>query len=394
MNQVSTFIFDSYEFDALNARIYLRYAFDDGMEFEEVLTLPDTAFTNTDPELLNRALLGLHLIAGISYYKATCPKQIKILSGELTPDQATFWNKLYTQGLGEFFYKNDLDFRDLIHFPSTPNEFPFLIKTKNLKLKTLLPFGGGKDSYVSLKMLEEKGQEFTPFVLGEHPQILNFLEKIHQKPLLIKRHIDPKLFELNKAGALNGHIPISATIAFLTIVVAALYDFDEIVLSNEKSANQGNTTLHGIDINHQYSKSLEFEQDFSNYVRDFITPDIKYYSLLRPYTELEIAEKFSKYPEALSLFTSCNRNFRVNGPRPNTLWCSDCPKCAFVFLMLAPFVSRPKLIEIFGKDLLNDPALKSTYAELRGEQGIKPFECVGTPEEVKEAFALLSPHQS
>jgi UDP-N-acetyl-alpha-D-muramoyl-L-alanyl-L-glutamate epimerase len=393
MNDVSTFIFDSYEFNPLKAQIILRYGFDDGTEFEEELTLPDTNFTNTSPEILENLLFNLHLIGGISYYKAACPKNIEIKSGTLSPAQAEFWNKLYTQGLGEFFYTNDLDFRGLIQFPFEKNYAP-IAQPASKTGRVLLPFGGGKDSYVSFKKLENEDREFTTFVLGEHPQILNFLEKINQKPLIVKRQLSPELFKLNEQGALNGHIPISAYIAFLTIVVAALYDYDEIVLSNEKSANQGNVSMHGIEINHQYSKSFEFEKDFTKYVHDFITPDIRYYSLLRPYSELEIAEQFSKYPEALPLFTSCNRNFRVNGPRPDNLWCCDCPKCAFVFLMLAPFIPRPKLIEVFGKDLLVDSALESTYAELRGEQGIKPFECVGTPEEVKEAFALLPSHQS
>lgn len=388
MNDVSTFIFDSYEFNPLKAQIILRYGFNDGTEFEEVLTLPDTNFTNTSPELLENVLFNLHLIGGISYYKAACPKKIEIRSGALSPDQAEFWNKLYTQGLGEFFYKNDIDFRELIQFPSVDGHSP-MPQPASKTGKKLLPFGGGKDSYVSLKMLEKKGESFTTFVLGEHPQILNFLEKIGQSPLIVKRQLSPELFKLNKEGALNGHIPISAYIAFLTVVVAALYDYDEIVLSNEKSANQGNVMLHGMEINHQYSKSLEFEEDFTAYVKDFITPDITYYSLLRPYTELEIAEKFAKHPEAFPLFTSCNRNFKIQNNDGKKQWCGECPKCAFVFLMLAPFIPRPEMIEIFGKDLLADPALNSTYAELRGEQGIKPFECVGTPEEVKEAFGLL-----
>lgn len=388
MSSISTFIFDSYEFDPLKARILLRYGFDDGTEFEEILTLPDTAFTNTSPELIENILFNLHLIGGISYYKAACAPHIKILSGTLSPEQAVFWNKLYTQGLGEFFYKNKIDFRGLINFPSDPSYIPHP-EPATKSGRTLLPFGGGKDSYVSLKMLEEKKQAFTPFVMGEHPQILHFLKEINQTPLLVKRQLSPELFRLNEQGALNGHVPISAYIAFLTVVVAALYDFDEIVLSNEKSANEGNVKMNGMEINHQYSKSLEFEEDFSAYLERFITPDIKYYSLLRPYNEVEIAEKFATYPEALPLFTSCNRNFKIQGDRPTTLWCGTCPKCAFVFLMLAPFVERSRLIEVFGKDLLDDPALENTYAELRGEKGIKPFECVGTPEEVNLAFGRI-----
>jgi len=42
-------------------------------------------------------------------------------------------------------------------------------------------------------------------------------------------------------------------------------------LSNEKSASEENTTWKDLKINHQYSKSLEFETDLNNYLNTYIS---------------------------------------------------------------------------------------------------------------------------
>lgn len=157
-------------------------------------------------------------------------------------------------------------------------------------------------------------------------------------------------------------------------------------MSNEHSASAPNITSDGLDVNHQWSKSFAFEQALQRYVSRHVVDGIRYFSLLRPLTEVAIASRFSRYPAYLPIFRSCNTAFRQVEEQRSTNWCCDCPKCRFVFLALAPFVAKPQLIATFGRDLLDEPAQIDGFAELCGLRRFKPFECVG---EIEESAALL-----
>ena len=412
MKKFSTFIFDSYEWKPETGTVKLHYSLDDEIKFTETLTLPEPVQSIAgQEEELDRALFALHLIGGISYYKTCLPKTIEIRSGKLSPKQAEFWNSVYENGLGEFFYKNDIDFEGLIRFPSEQiEEIP---TTRNPQLpsaplgtgstrnsRILIPLGGGKDSIVTTELLRGTA-DLTLFRMGHHP-LIDQLAKTAGLPLLtINRALSPELFKLNEQGALNGHVPITAYLSCVTILIALLYDFNAVAMSNEKSANFGNVEFKGKQINHQWSKSAEFEKAFQEYVHNFITPRVDYKSHLRSMTELQIAEQFVQYPQYFTCTTSCNTNWKILGkkgsgsgaamnpsPQASGSWCCKCPKCAFVFALYAAFLPEKTLREIFGRNLFQDDWLVPLYRELLGLQGIKPFECVGTTEETKEAFRL------
>ena len=192
-----------------------------------------------------------------------------------------------------------------------------------------------------------------------------------------------KIIELNKEGFLNGHTPFSAIVAFTSFLCAYLSNKKYIILSNEDSANQ--STVIGTNINHQYSKTYEFENDFNNYTKKYFNIDIKYFSLLRPLTEFQIGMLFSKIEKYHKTFKSCNL-----GSKGETWeWCCNCPKCLFVYTILSPFLYKEKLINIFGKDLFEDETLLETFKELLGYKETKPWECVGTYEEVRYAVSLI-----
>ena len=169
--------------------------------------------------------------------------------------------------------------------------------------------------------------------------------------------------------------------------MAILSGYRDVVVSNESSASEPNLTYKGVAINHQYSKSLEFERDLQNYLAHQFTDGPRYYSFLRPFTELRISDFFAKigFEKYKDVFSSCNRAFTDDSQ--HLFWCGICPKCAFVFLALTPFIPREKLESLWGgKNLLLDPGLEYTYEQLLGIEGDKPFECVG---EVKEARAAM-----
>jgi hypothetical protein len=347
-------------------------------------------------ETLYSALFALHLMGGTSYYKTCCPKTIEVRSGELTKEQADFWNTVYTKGLGEFFYQNKIDFHGLVNFPIsnvTLSPSKGDIAEDGLRRaqpdKVLIPIGGGKDSVVTVESLRESGAEITLLRMGTHPLIDEMVQTMDISCINIKRQLSPSLFRLNEEDALNGHIPITGYLSALTVVIALLYGFDKIAMSNERSANEGNTEYLGEKINHQWSKSEEFEKMFQNYIHDFIDPSLNYKSHLRSMNELEIVEKFVQYPQYFHCTTSCNKNWKiVSKKETDNVWCGKCPKCAFVFCLFAAKLPKEKLIEIFGKNLYEDESLIPLYMKLLGEEGFKPFECVGTSEETKEAFEL------
>ncbi|MFH1444579.1 MAG: endonuclease domain-containing protein [Candidatus Peregrinibacteria bacterium] len=391
MKQYQTFIFDSHVFDPETGKIELHYSLDDEVYFTETLLLPHPE----KPYALSptpHALHALHLIGGISYYKTCCPKQIEIRSGNLTDEQADFWNTVYTKGLGEFFFRNQIDFRDLIHFPYSPlspalSPRERVARSDGRGARILVPIGGGKDSTVTVELLKKAGYDITLLRIGHHPLIKQTAEIAGLPLLTVERHLAPELFDLNAQGALNGHVPVTAYLSLLAAVIAELYGFDAVVMSNERSANEGNVEYLGTKINHQWSKSLECERMLRTSLQESGSA-VEYFSLLRPLSELKITQIFATLPQYFSVTTSCNANWKILGKKQASRWCGTCPKCAFVFTMLAAFLPQKTLLEVFGENLFDKEQLLPTFRQLLGLEGFKPFECVGTPEETIAAFLL------
>ncbi len=390
------FIFTSYSFDRVSGEVLLKYGIDDE-EFVErlVFPIPTTGIPEGIDGTLDRALLTLHLIAGVSYYKAKLPPEIVVESGKLSVEQAASWNKLYMLGLGEFFFRNDLDFREYVKFPIT-DERSFAIaqddgnEKKSSKLSgAIVPIGGGKDSLVAIEILKSANIPFDLFMFGNHSRIREVAAEVGGKLFSVSRTIDPKLIELNKAGAWNGHVPITAYVGVAASIAAMLNGRRDVIFANERSANSGNTEVDGVVINHQYSKSIEAERDLQNYLSAFVPQDVRVFSLLRPLSELDIARRFAANGKYFGVFSSCNTNFKQGGVPTVTRWCGKCPKCAFVFVMLGAFIPRRKMVEMFSEDLLLRSDLLAMYKDLTGYGVMKPFECVGEFEEVIAAFALI-----
>jgi hypothetical protein len=259
--------------------------------------------------------------------------------------------------------------------------------------RVLVPFGGGKDSVVTAELLRDAGVPVTLLRMNAHPAIDRLAEAMGLPLLTVQRTIDPQLLELNKKGALNGHVPITAYMHALSFIVALLTGHRAVAFSDERSANVGSVIFRGKEINHQWSKGLEFERMFQSLIASHITPDLPVFSLLRPWSELMIVRRFAELPQYHGLATSCNGNWKLQDARRKTqahegLWCGKCPKCAFVFAMLAAWILVEDATAIVGNNCFADASLLPTYRELLGIEGMKPLECVGTPEETRAAFLL------
>jgi hypothetical protein len=393
MKKYRNFIFEKYGFDLKSGRAFFNYSLDGKIKFRETLEIADKRILGLienfkiKAEFIDRALFNIHLAGGIHYWKAYCPKKIIIKSGALSRNQADFWNNLYYQGMSQFYFENQLN------PDKTAPEFPYdkkiVIKNDSgvdFRDKSLLLWGGGKDSIVSAEIFKKIKEDFNLFYIGDSAPQAATAKLVGRPAIKIKRILSPNLKNLK--GVYNGHVPITAYNSFIAVLIVVLFDFNKIILSNEKSASFGNLFWRGLEVNHQYSKSFEFENKMANYVSNFITPRIKYFSLLRGFYELKISQIFSRYPKYFQAFASCNVNFKLNKNKrlKNSNWCGQCPKCAFVFLTLAAFLPRSILLNIFKKDLFDIRSLEETFLELLGLKKFKPLECVGTPEESKLAL--------
>ena len=246
----------------------------------------------------------------------------------------------------------------------------------------LIPVGGGKDSCVSLELLKDMNN--NPFIINPkdvHMKCAYAAGYSDEDIITIKRNLDRKIVDLNKEGYLNGHTPFSALVSFVTYLMAYLTNKRYIVLSNEDSSNE--STVIGTKINHQYSKSYEYENDFNNYTKKFFNIDITYFSFLRPLKEVQIALLFSEFKKYHKIFKSCN----VGSKETPWVWCGKCAKCLFVYIILSPKLYKDELIDIFGKDLYEDTELLPIFKELIGDAKTKPFECVGEIKEVRYALS-------
>ncbi|WP_347252692.1 UDP-N-acetyl-alpha-D-muramoyl-L-alanyl-L-glutamate epimerase [Dokdonella sp.] len=370
--------------------VELVYAFDDGPELIETITFPDAPVLAPERAAAFAAALDLlHFIAGVSYYKAGVPASIVVETRRPDATLAAFLDELYLHGLGEFAWQNGLDLDGRIRFPiaeSAAAPAPAL----GLPRRTLVPIGGGKDSLVSIELLKAAGEPATTVWVGNSPLIEACAARTGLPTLNIARSISPVLFDYNRLGAWNGHIPVTAINSAILVVAALLFGFDAIAFSNERSASSATLEAGGREVNHQWSKGWRFEDGFRALLHAQVARDLDYCSLLRPWSELAVAARFARETRYDDVFSSCNRNFRILGPKPADRWCGQCPKCHFVFLALAPFMPKPRLLAIFGRNLLDDEALAPGFDALVEYRDHKPFECVGEGQESRAAFGALA----
>lgn len=412
------FVYDGYEELPLAAEASIsysarvRYRFvvygADGREafvFRPEWRIPARPFYAAEavpPALWRNLLFQLGMAELVSYWKATASPVVEIRcpAGVVMDETAVaFWKKLYFNGLGEYFYLNGL------HGVTQADFMTVKVKTASgeaaseaaggavempLAPRVIVPIGGGKDSVVTWEVLAHTqsggADALLPLILNPRGATLGCCAaggKAENEIAVLNRSLDPLLLELNAQGFLNGHTPFSALLAFATLLVAALSGRRYIALSNESSANEG--TVPGSMVNHQYSKSFEFEDDFRQYAARYISPSFYYFSFLRPLSELAIARIFSDLTAYHAVFKSCNAGSKQD------VWCGHCAKCLFAYIIFSPFIPQAELERIFGRNLFADADMLPLLKELDGETPVKPFECVGTVAEVNWALQRLRP---
>lgn len=393
-----SFRYEDFHYSVENGDFFASFDFvlSPEIAFHPCFKIPARSFYhwNSIPKpLLDNIIFHIGMIEMISYWKIACPKKVVVKPFVLDEEQIRWWKKLYFNGLGEFFYVNGIttSIDDFMILTSCRPERSGVetSPTDNAALlheQTLIPVGGGKDSVVTLELLKNRIPAI-PLIInprGATNECVAAAGFTEEQTAIIKRTLDPTMLKMNAEGYLNGHTPFSAMLAFYTILLGFATKSKYIALSNESSANE--PTVPDTEINHQYSKSVAFENDFRHYVAKYINADIQYFSFLRPLNELQIAKLFSRAKDYHKVFKSCNAGSKTDS------WCGHCPKCLFTWLALSPFISRKELTEIFSKDLLSDNSLRPILDQLDGSVEVKPFECVGTVGEVRACVNNILQH--
>ena len=386
------FTYESFSFEHRDRALHIRFRFviEPDIVFTPHTTIEfvnDDRLTALDPAVLENLVFHLGLIEMVSYWKATCSPRIVVQAGYLDAKQIAWWTDLFLHGLREFFYVNQINYKQKDFFTISPMHqasVPKPLHTEALQSETdLLLLSGGKDSALTVQMLREGHKPFNALLLNPVPAAYALAAQAGcPAPIIVRRVIDPALLKLNKQGHLNGHTPFSAYLATLGVVGAVLCNYQRILVSNERSCDESDVEFLGSEVNHQYSKTLRFERSFQWYTKRYLAPEAYYFSFLRPLYEIQITQMFARYPEYFEIFKSCNRNLKDDS------WCGNCPKCLFIYTALYPFLHSQEVLQIFGEDLFQREQSIPVLCGLLGLHAHKPFECVGTKREVLAALYM------
>ncbi|MDO5559025.1 MAG: hypothetical protein Q4F95_05445 [Oscillospiraceae bacterium] len=382
------FVYHGYDIEETEESIGIRYNF-------EIRGLsdfnPTWKFIKQDAQSLknnrtfNKLVFSLGMVELVSYWKVTCSPLVTVKGFSMTQKQISWWKKLYYNGLGEFFYRNQIDADPLTFMNIEASGNDDFSQHDNIPRDLngcLIPVGGGKDSIVTLDLLSDMVPESCCYLINKRNSIYQSAYTAGYTDgqiVLAQRTLDKNILRLNSEGFLNGHTPFSAIVAFSSVIAAFMNSKKYVVLSNEASANE--STVKGSQVNHQYSKSYEFEKDFFEYEKEFIGSEVYYFSMLRPLSEYQIASYFSDLKKYHKIFRSCNVGSKTDS------WCSNCSKCLFVCLILSPFLEYEELCEILGSNIADREDMLETFRKLIGLTDEKPFECVGSRDEVNFAAA-------
>ncbi len=429
----SAFRYAGFDIDAERGELSCRYELD-GREFTERVTL--SAGPRWHTEAARAAARLVFLLAGVSYYKTAAPPVVDFGETALTDAEHAFLREFYLQGLGEFAYRNTLDLTSVrfearsaspggapppepaapggthppapplgrshppgprlggSHPPGPPLGGSHPSRPSEGQQRALVPFGGGIDSIVTVEQVRQRA-DAALFVVSRPADRFDAIEQpaaVTGLPVVrAEREIDPQLLRSAELGFLNGHVPVTGILSGIAVLAAVLEDRDAVVMSNEWSASVPTLEYRGRPVNHQFSKSEQFETAFRDVLANRPATLPGYFSWLRDRTELWVGQEFAALDPYHGSFRSCNKAFYTERARRLDHWCGQCDKCCFIDLILAPFLPAEALRRIFAVtgEPLEDPGLAAKFRSLLGA-GAKPFECVGEVTECRAAVLLAA----
>ncbi len=307
---------------------------------------------------------------------------VEVRTGCLTADQLAFWSWYLRGGLGEYRYRAGLDPTRSVEVIA--DEAPGIsvphVERRTIARAVILN-GGGKDTAVAAELAARSGIA-ADWLTVTPTAARRALVAASGRPSAFEAHIELDEAMVRDARYRRGHVPYFSLFVMAGVIAALGGGYDAVIAGNERSADEGNVRVRGMEVNHQFSKSSAFERGFQEHVLTAAGVPVEAFSILRPFSDVRLAQLFVELERYLAVCVSCNRRARAS------TWCLDCPKCAFVGLAFGAFVDDAALVRIFGGRPQDRAALRRQWLALvRGK--VKPWECVGTQEECRLALRLL-----
>ena len=359
-----------------------------GRTFREVFEFPVDVPSNSE---VSGVIDLLAMVGAVSYAKALAPCEISASTIALTRAGRALVESAYGQGLAEFAHhtgiSHPLRLAATLERDDAVSPSPMSPANNDGGGRPMVPLGGGRDSCVVAAAL----LHLDPILLsiGGSAAARAVAADLGRELVVVGRTIDSQIIEMNAAGAPNGHIPISAITMLASTVAAASLGAECVVMANEAAASNPTRMVNGHPVNHQHSKSAEFETLLVAALSSVGSPT-QCVSGLRNRSDTEIARVFAHRCTALHAdFVSCNRTGVRDPQRRAARWCGECPKCRSIYLSLAPHMAPADLSAIFGRDLLADVNEVAGFADLCDEER-KPFECVQTVDEARASIGILA----
>lgn len=388
--------FDKFDFNK-NRISFTHYV--DQHKFDTIIVYDDIIdFKILEDEYGEHFIYGLLIQIGILLgikYCSLVPRyyDVKKYSSYLNNDIIQVFNILYNKVFAQHKFENNL--ADYIgpEILTINTEFDTAfspVKISEGKTKLLVCNGGGKDSLLSIKLLENTNETFSTIqyshsIYGKSEIQHSLINKItNLSPAKTQHKMDITDNFLN--GDILKYFPKIKTLCgaesfnsvFQIIPIMLSYGYSYLVQGHELSAEEGNffwEKINGV-VNHQWEKCFEAENLLNDYIRNNLITNFNHFSILRPFYDYMIFNLLKKDQQYLKYTNSCN----IDKP-----WCKRCPKCAYVWLGFMAYMDIEVVDEIFHENLFNTPELEDTFLGMMGLKEHKPFECIGQTDEIKLA---------
>ncbi|NEP01588.1 MAG: hypothetical protein F6K58_23610 [Symploca sp. SIO2E9] len=322
------------------------------------------------------------------------------------PQLKKLWDRSVEQCLGQWKYvSGNLDYQgaEIIgeNISSVPID-PIAISPGEVSL--LVCNGGGKDSLLMARLLDDHSIQFDSFDINYHTGLnpewqleLNeqHLYELQNPPSKIHRQYVMESFFNSPAAKLHGveGLEVSRTKdyeslplaygAFGILPIILQYKYTMLCYGNEKSSDKEHVRVRNQNINHAWPKTTECEILYEEYIQGEFIENFIIFSLIKPLSDVLVYQLLAQKVRGNDIKNvySCN----IKPP-----WCMLCPKCAYVYLSYMAYLKPEQLKDVYSifnhKNLLDSPELQLYYRQLMGLENHNAFECVGEIEENKLAF--------
>lgn len=320
------------------------------------------------------------------------------LGHHVTPELTELWCTVFHHVWAQWRYENDLPHEEppeLLAPSSAAGLPPPAAKLTPGAVETLSFCGGGKDSLVAARLLDEIGEPhdslgYSSSIYGTAAHQHQLIDRLcahtgarrHRRQWIFEDVLDSPVLALHpELGVRTLAAAETPASLFAALPLVLQHGYRYLVLAHERSADYGNLVWEatGEKVNHQWGKSWAAEKRLAAYIREHLIEGCEYFSLLKPLHDALIFYLLRRWPEALAATHSCNL------AKP---WCRRCAKCAYVWLNYRAWLPEPPVAAIFGENLFEPPENQLFFRQLLGLEAHTPFECVGRVEESRLAFEL------